>query len=174
MIRLEALCRPDGGKVRMRLEESVASFQLNSSLIPGNIFNCHLELVLDSSDSGSNFPLSHYSHTLLSVCCHDININLTPSLVLISCSVVEQNQKLFALNYTVCVLTIPYSELNKCWNWKCRTTIIKFDVGLIFSTFTLKLGTKNDSSNFLISCGRNKKQKLILWSLLFLFSEKPL
>jgi len=50
--RLEKLCRPDGGKVRMKLEESVASFQLNSSLIPGNVFNCHLELVLDSSDSG--------------------------------------------------------------------------------------------------------------------------
>jgi len=50
--RLEKLCRPDGGKVRMKLEDSVASFQLNSSLIPGNIFNCHLELVLETSDSG--------------------------------------------------------------------------------------------------------------------------
>ena len=36
----------------MRMEENVASFQLNSSLIPGNVFNCHLELVLEQSDSG--------------------------------------------------------------------------------------------------------------------------
>merc|ERR1719232_2022943 len=36
----------------MRLEDSVASFQLNSSLVPGHIFNCHLELVLDQSDLG--------------------------------------------------------------------------------------------------------------------------
>ena len=34
------------------MEESVASFQLNSSLVPGNVFNCHLELYLDKSDSG--------------------------------------------------------------------------------------------------------------------------
>ena len=27
--------------------------QLNSSLVPGGVFNCHLELVLDSSDSGT-------------------------------------------------------------------------------------------------------------------------
>jgi len=50
--RLEKLCPPDGRKVRMRMEDSVSSFQLNSSLVPGNLFNCHLELVLDSSDSG--------------------------------------------------------------------------------------------------------------------------
>jgi len=50
--RLEKLCPPDGRKVRMRLEDSVASFQLNSSLVPGHIFNCHLELVLDQSDLG--------------------------------------------------------------------------------------------------------------------------
>merc|ERR1719232_126950 len=36
----------------MRLEDSVASFQLNSSLVPGHIFNCHLELVLDQTDLG--------------------------------------------------------------------------------------------------------------------------
>ena len=52
VVRLEKLCPPDGRKVRMKMEESVASFQLNSSLVPGNIFNCHLELVLDNSDSG--------------------------------------------------------------------------------------------------------------------------
>lgn len=68
--RLEKLCPPDGRKVRMRMEESVSSFQvfyrccfyyytvydcaqLNSSLVPGGVFNCHLELVLDSSDSGT-------------------------------------------------------------------------------------------------------------------------
>merc|ERR1719232_1255868 len=38
----------------MRLEDSVASFQLNSSLVPGHIFNCHLELVLDQTDLGKN------------------------------------------------------------------------------------------------------------------------
>ena len=50
--RLEKLCPPDNSKVRMSMEESVASFQLNSSLVPGNVFNCHLELYLDKSDSG--------------------------------------------------------------------------------------------------------------------------
>jgi len=50
--RLEKLCPPDGRKVRMRMEDTVSSFQLNSSLVPGNLFNCHLELVLDSDDSG--------------------------------------------------------------------------------------------------------------------------
>lgn len=52
--RLEKLCPPDGRKVRMRMEDTVSSFQLNSSLVPGNLFNCHLELVLDSSDSGNS------------------------------------------------------------------------------------------------------------------------
>jgi len=50
--RLEKLCPPDGRKVRMRMEDTVSAFQLNSSLVPGSLFNCHLELVLDSSDSG--------------------------------------------------------------------------------------------------------------------------
>ena len=52
--RLEKLCPPDGRKVRMRMEDTVSSFQLNSSLVPGNLFNCHLELVLDSDDSGNS------------------------------------------------------------------------------------------------------------------------
>merc|ERR1719150_2318292 len=34
------------------MEESVANFQLNSSLVPGTVFNCHLELVLTQADSG--------------------------------------------------------------------------------------------------------------------------
>merc|ERR1719412_2944544 len=34
------------------MEESVAYFQLNSSLVPGTVFNCHLELVLTQADSG--------------------------------------------------------------------------------------------------------------------------
>lgn len=50
--RLEKLCPPDGRKVRMRQEENVSSFQLNSSLVPGHVFNCHLELVLTQPDSG--------------------------------------------------------------------------------------------------------------------------
>ena len=52
MWRLEKLCPPDGRKVRMRQEENVSSFQLNSSLVPGKVFNCHLELVLNHPDSG--------------------------------------------------------------------------------------------------------------------------
>ena len=52
-IRLEKLCPPDGRKVRMRQEENVSSFQLNSSLVPGHVFNCHLELVLTQPDSGN-------------------------------------------------------------------------------------------------------------------------
>ena len=52
--RLEKLCLPDGRKVRMGMEDTVSSFQLNSSLVPGSLFNCHLELVLDSSDSGNS------------------------------------------------------------------------------------------------------------------------
>jgi len=50
--RLEKLCPPDGQKVRMRIEDAVSFFQLNSSLIPGSLFNCHLEVVIDSSGSG--------------------------------------------------------------------------------------------------------------------------
>ena len=76
LIRLEKLCRPDGGKVRLRLEDSVASFQLNSSLIPGNIFNCHLELVLETSDSGEYiFLLYVYTifHNIRVLIKYDIN-----------------------------------------------------------------------------------------------------
>ena len=160
----------------MKLEESVASFQLNSSLIPGNIFNCHLELVLDSSDSGNLTRTSSRYNIAQCLCFHKININSEVS----SHPALWQKQtkqNFFDLNCWVCVVFkwCFTEKLNKCSNWKCRTAaIIKFDVRLIFSTFTPKLGTKNNSSNFLISSGRNKKQKLILWSLLFLFSEKPL
>jgi len=50
--RLESLCKADSGKVRLRLGQSAATFQLNSSLVPGTQFNCHLELALDSSQFG--------------------------------------------------------------------------------------------------------------------------
>jgi len=50
--RLESLCKSDSAKVRLRLGNSAATFQLNSSLIPGSLFNCHLELALDSSKLG--------------------------------------------------------------------------------------------------------------------------
>jgi len=50
--RLEKLCPPDGSKVRLKLTDSVASFHLNSSLLPGTSFTCHVELILDSSKSG--------------------------------------------------------------------------------------------------------------------------
>ena len=51
--RLESLCKSDLAKVRLRLGNSAAaSFQLNSSLVPGRVFNCHLELALDSSKLG--------------------------------------------------------------------------------------------------------------------------
>jgi len=50
--RLEKLCPPDGSKVRLKLTDSVASFHLNSSLVPGSHFTCHVELILDSSKFG--------------------------------------------------------------------------------------------------------------------------
>jgi len=50
--RLESLCKSDSGKTRLRLGNTAATFKLNSSLIPGHMFNCHLELALDSSKLG--------------------------------------------------------------------------------------------------------------------------
>ena len=50
--RLESLCKSDNGKVRLRMGDLAATFQLNSSLVPGQIFNCHLELSVDSSTFG--------------------------------------------------------------------------------------------------------------------------
>merc|ERR1719220_1754360 len=50
--RLEKLCPPDGSKVRLKLTDFVASFHLNSSLVPGSHFTCHVELILDSSKFG--------------------------------------------------------------------------------------------------------------------------
>jgi len=50
--RLESLCKSDLAKVRLRLGTSAAGFRLNSSLVPGTEFNCHLELALDSSKLG--------------------------------------------------------------------------------------------------------------------------
>merc|ERR1711874_289493 len=50
--RLESLCKSDLAKVRLRLGTSAAGFRLNSSLVPGRVFNCHLELALDSSKLG--------------------------------------------------------------------------------------------------------------------------
>ena len=39
-------------QVRLKLTDSVASFHLNSSLVPGSHFTCHVELILDSSKFG--------------------------------------------------------------------------------------------------------------------------
>ena len=50
--RLESLCKSDSAKVRLRLGHTAATFSLNSSLVPGALFNCHLELALDSSKLG--------------------------------------------------------------------------------------------------------------------------
>ena len=50
--RLESLCKSDSAKVRLRLGNTAATFSLNSSLVPGELFNCHLELALDSSKLG--------------------------------------------------------------------------------------------------------------------------
>lgn len=50
--RLEKLCRGDGGKVTIGIRDVVSSFYLNSSLVPGETFNCHIEMVVRSSDTG--------------------------------------------------------------------------------------------------------------------------
>ena len=52
--RLESLCKSDSAKVRLRLGNTAATFSLNSSLVPGALFNCHLELALDSSKLGND------------------------------------------------------------------------------------------------------------------------
>ena len=61
-LRLESLCKSDSAKVRLKLGGGAgaggASFSLNSSLLPGHTFNCHLELALDSSKLGKYF----YNH----------------------------------------------------------------------------------------------------------------
>jgi len=50
--RLEKLCPPGGGKVQLSISETPLSLQLNSSLLPGTTFECHLELILFSTKSG--------------------------------------------------------------------------------------------------------------------------
>jgi len=50
--RLEKLCPPGGGKVQLSISETPISLQLNSSLLPGALFECHLELLLFSTKSG--------------------------------------------------------------------------------------------------------------------------
>ena len=50
--RLEKLCPPDGSKARLRLSDTAASFHLNSSLVPGHHFSCHIELSVDPANSG--------------------------------------------------------------------------------------------------------------------------
>lgn len=50
--RLEKLCPVDGSKSRLKMADTAASFHLNSSLLPGSHFTCHLELILASSKSG--------------------------------------------------------------------------------------------------------------------------
>ena len=51
-------------QVRLKLTDFVASFHLNSSLVPGSHFTCHVELILDSSKFGQHgrwfFPLTHF------------------------------------------------------------------------------------------------------------------
>ena len=42
----------DGSKARLRLSDTAASFHLNSSLVPGHLFSCHLELSVDPANSG--------------------------------------------------------------------------------------------------------------------------
>ena len=62
--RLESLCKSDLAKVRLRLGNSAAaSFQLNSSLVPGRVFNCHLELALDSSKLGKKWKQQSEENT---------------------------------------------------------------------------------------------------------------
>ena len=50
-------------QVRLKLTDFVASFHLNSSLVPGSHFTCHVELILDSSKFGQRgrwfFPWTH-------------------------------------------------------------------------------------------------------------------
>ena len=48
------MCSADNGKVRLKLQEKVLTFQLNSSLVPGSYFNCHLELAVDYHDYGES------------------------------------------------------------------------------------------------------------------------
>ena len=62
--RLESLCKSDLAKVRLRLGNSAAAtFQLNSSLVPGRVFNCHLELALDSSKLGKKWKQQSEENT---------------------------------------------------------------------------------------------------------------
>ena len=73
--RLESLCKSDLAKVRLRLGNSAAaSFQLNSSLVPGRVFNCHLELALDSSKLGKKWKQQSEENTKLARLLKSTNI----------------------------------------------------------------------------------------------------
>ena len=73
-LRLESLCKSDSAKVRLRLGTSASSFSLNSSLVPGTLFNCHLELALDSSKLGEQVTLS-CCHAVMLSCCHAVRLS---------------------------------------------------------------------------------------------------
>ena len=61
--RLESLCKSDSGKMRLRLGNTAATFKLNSSLIPGHVFNCHLELII-----ALNKIIAHTINPILQIC----------------------------------------------------------------------------------------------------------
>ena len=66
--RLESLCNSDNGKVRLRLGDLAATFQLNSSLVPELVFNCHLELAVESSSFGNSF--NKFITTTINMLCY--------------------------------------------------------------------------------------------------------
>jgi len=50
--RLEKLCLPGGGKVKLPLLHSPATFHLDSNLLPSRLFDCHIEFMLGSKKTG--------------------------------------------------------------------------------------------------------------------------
>ncbi|XP_023348172.1 uncharacterized protein LOC111716887 [Eurytemora carolleeae] len=71
--RLEKLCRGDGGKVGIVINDVVSAFFLNSSLVPGETFNCHVEMVVRSANTGFfvYFEEMNLSESTLSGCNED-------------------------------------------------------------------------------------------------------
>jgi len=71
--RLEKLCKADGGKVGLVISDVVSSFYLNSSLVPGETFSCHIEMVVRSSNTGFfvYFEEMYLSEPTISGCTED-------------------------------------------------------------------------------------------------------
>jgi len=71
--RLEKLCKAEGGKVAVVINDVVSTFYLNSSLVPGETFSCHIEMVVRSPNTGFfvYFEEMYLTEATISGCAQD-------------------------------------------------------------------------------------------------------